>query len=594
MERLKKGLTIINKYKGWCALVLCPVIHFYLLEAYTHNGFAEVRHWSQVFNILLFEITAWILFLVFRSVRAALWTQGACAMVLGLVNYYVCTFRSLPLVPWDLLSVGTAAGVAGNYDFTPSVRVVLVVLGFVAVFILEGFCRIDTKKWKLRYSLPAALAFSIVLGVFSGVLQQEDFQNRHMMYNKLFTPVFMWQVNGFALTMVMELPYLAVDRPSGYQREEAKELLASYEEKADEGESAEKPNIIVIMDEAFSDLGVLGDFEPTMDYMPCFHSLMEESKTAANMISGALHVSVCGGNTANTEFEFLTGNSMAFLPQGSIPYQQYIKNTIPALPGYLKEQGYETYAMHPYYASGWDRDTVYPLLGFSHMEFLSDFERREYIREYVSDQSCVDKIIDTFEQKKEDKPMFLFHVTMQNHGAYSTVYDNFTPDITVDKTSSYALATYLSLIKRTDEAFHFLLSYFEKESEPVMVVFFGDHQPNDTVAEPILRLNGMSYRTLSEEQMRLRYQVPYLIWANFPLKGNTQNVDTSANYLGAKVLEAAGIKLPAYQSFLSELSESCPLITAVRQDGSVEEADKIENYKKLQYYQLFDFQEERR
>ena len=93
MERLKKGLTIINKYKGWCALVLCPVIHFYLLEAYTHNGFTEVRHWSQVFNILLFEITAWILFLVFRSVRAALWTQGACAMVLGLVNYYVYTFQ---------------------------------------------------------------------------------------------------------------------------------------------------------------------------------------------------------------------------------------------------------------------------------------------------------------------------------------------------------------------------------------------------------------------------------------------------------------------------------------------------------------------
>lgn len=515
-------------------------------------------------------------------------------MALGLANYYVYTFRSLPLVPWDLLSAGTAASVAGNYDFTPTARVVCVVLGFLAVFVLEGFCKIDTSKWKWRYSLPAALALCIGLGMFSGVLQQEEFQNRHMMYNKLFTPVFMWQVNGFALTMVMELPYLAVEKPSGYQREEAKELLASYENKSAEEKEGRKPNIIVVMDEAFSDLGVLGNFTPTKDYMPYFHSMQKESKTAPNIISGLLHVSVCGGNTANTEFEFLTGNSMAFLPQGSIPYQQYIKNKIPALPWYFKEQGYETYAMHPYYASGWDRDTVYPLLGFSQMEFLGDYSRTEYIREYVSDQSCVDKIIDTYEQKETGRPMFLFHVTMQNHGAYSTVYDDFTPDITVEGTSSYALATYLSLIKKTDEALEALLSYFEKANEPVMVVFFGDHQPNDTVAEPILRQNGMSYRTLTEEQTRLRYQVPYLIWANFPLEGNMHNFDTSANYLGAKILEAAGLELPAYQAFLSELSANYPIVTAIRQDGSGEASDAMAAYQKLQYYQLFDWQEEGR
>ena len=49
-------------------------------------------------------------------------------------------------------------------------------------------------------------------------------------------------------------------------------------------------------------------------------------------------------------FEFLTGNSMAFLPQGSIPYQQYITKELPALPAYLASLGYETVATHPYYA----------------------------------------------------------------------------------------------------------------------------------------------------------------------------------------------------------------------------------------------------
>ena len=155
--------------------------------------------------------------------------------------------------------------------------------------------------------------------------------------------------------MVMELPYLAVEKPLGYQKEEAKGLLESYEPEGEGEKGTDKPNIIVVMDEAFSDLGVLGDFTASKEYMPYYHSLKEESETAPNIITGSLHVSVCGGNTANTEFEFLTGNTMAFLPQGSVPYQQYIKKNIPALPWYFKEQGYETHAMHPYYASGWDR-----------------------------------------------------------------------------------------------------------------------------------------------------------------------------------------------------------------------------------------------
>ena len=100
------------------------------------------------------------------------------------------------------------------------------------------------------------------------------------------------------------------------------------------------------------------------------HSLMEGKE---NTVSGSAQVSVCGGNTANSEFEFLTGNTMAFLPNGSIPYQQYIKEEKPSMASYLKELGYETYGQHPYNASGWCRDTVYPMLGFSELSFNTDY-----------------------------------------------------------------------------------------------------------------------------------------------------------------------------------------------------------------------------
>ena len=78
-------------------------------------------------------------------------------------------------------------------------------------------------------------------------------------------------------------------------------------------------------------------------------------------VIGHLYVSVLGGNTANSEFEYLTGDSMAFLPSGSIPYQQYLNKYALSIVSHMKELGYSTTAMHPYNASGWNRSSVYEL-----------------------------------------------------------------------------------------------------------------------------------------------------------------------------------------------------------------------------------------
>ena len=86
-----------------------------------------------------------------------------------------------------------------------------------------------------------------------------------------------------------------------------------------------------------------------------------------------MYSSVKGGNTANTEFEFLTGLSMYFLPTGSIPYQQYIKSEVPSLASQLSSVGYTSVSMHPYYPKGWNRDTVYDDLGFEEKYFKDDF-----------------------------------------------------------------------------------------------------------------------------------------------------------------------------------------------------------------------------
>ena len=123
----------IRRVVEWGLMFLLPAVSFYLMEWYEHNPFEEVRPMAQWFNILLLELIAWILFFLIGKARAALRIEILLAMIFGLVNLYVMEFRSTPFVPWDIFSVGTAASVAGEYDFTPTKEVVIVSLIFVGI-----------------------------------------------------------------------------------------------------------------------------------------------------------------------------------------------------------------------------------------------------------------------------------------------------------------------------------------------------------------------------------------------------------------------------------------------------------------------------
>lgn len=600
MTEEDKREVIPKDVKRWAryliGFALVPIISFYLMEMFEHNALAEVRQEAQLFNILIFELIAWILYLVIGRMTTALRIELVIALVFGLTNHYVMAFRSTPFVPWDLLSVRTAASVAQNYDFTPSVRMIVVAVLFILLMVGVRILR-RAPRIRLPIRLGSAVLVGLVLCLFVNTLQQEDFQNEHYLYPFLFTPAYMTKVNGMAVTFAMDLAYVVVDKPEGYSAEGAQEILAKYgstdnvfpDDATDGTNKTENtqdfPNIIVIMDEAFSDLSVVGDLKTNEDYMPFMHKMQQG---ADNTITGYAQVSVCGGNTANSEFEFLTGNTMSFLPSGSIPYQQYVTRDTPSLASYLASLGYATYAQHPYYAAGWNREKVYPLLGFEHLNFIDDYENKTYVRKYVSDEADMQHIIDTYENKEPGKPAFIFNVTMQNHGGYTDYYSNLDESVHATNYNSEPLDQYLSLIKLTDQSLEKLVKYFSKADEKTVIVFFGDHQPSDTVAAQIQDSMLVSGESVSDEQLRQRYLVPYLVWANYDIDSATEQ-NTSLNYLSAQVLTAAGVPTDAYQNFLLELKNAYPVMSAA---GRTEEMgaseDLLNTYKQLQYYNIFE------
>lgn len=625
---------------------LIPAAAFYGLETFTHNPL-KMELSPQIINLFLFWFFYILLFAVLGNLKRALITGNLMTVVVGIANHYTMEFRGNPILPWDLRSASTAASVMDNFTYKAPASMVFTLLLFLYLCILAEKCDLKAPVLKRRAGLAAASL--CLLFIMKTALCTTAFTDRALTFSNLFTQWATYRDNGFAASFIQNTKYLKIDKPAQYSadavRQEAQKQkqisqaaaaqpshtvsrairtnptatdqkqqntplapLSGYGETAESTVSgnstsvrearAENPNIIVIMNEAFSDLSVLHEFETSEDYMPFIHSLQNGGE---NAVTGNLFVSVVGGNTANTEFEFLTGDSMAFLPSGSVPYQQYISEELPSLAGSLKTEGYRTVAMHPYHASGWKRDEVYPLLGFDEAYFKPDFKNPEIIRKYVSDRSSYAKIKELYEGKKTGEKLFIFDVTMQNHSGYSEIFDNFPPTVSLTGMEKPRPATenYLTLIKESDAAFRELTEYFSKEEEPTILLMFGDHQPNDYVADCIASLTGVPQEERSLEESQNRFIVPFVIWANYDIEEQNA-LQLSANYLGPLLLKTAGLPLTEWQSYLSRLSDTLPVVTANTvidsqgiympvsspEDPAVQET--LEQYQRFQYNHLFD------
>lgn len=227
------------------------------------------------------------------------------------------------------------------------------------------------------------------------------------------------------------------------------------------------------MNESFSDLSVLGKFRTDQEYLSHWNS------RSKNTIKGYADSSVYGGYTANSEFEFLTGCTKAFLPGN--PYLQYITDELPSVVSNIKAQsGYDrTVAVHPYNPSGYNRNRVYPLLHMDEFLSIDDFKDPVLVRKYISDESDYEKLESLYEQKKAGSSLCLFNVTMQNHSAYDDRDYKFADPVKLTDISLQPEAEqYLSLIKMSDDALENMLEYFEKVDEPVLIAFLGNHQPH--------------------------------------------------------------------------------------------------------------------
>lgn len=587
----------LNQILTWILLFTFPIIAFFWLEQYNHLQFwspifgVEVKY--QLLNLLIYYVIFYLILLLLNSIRNAAIVTMFLICFFGIMNYELTVFRSMSFIASDIFSVMTALSVANTYELQIDVQTAE--FFFLALVIIALLLKLENKpflkgKNRLFYLL---ICVGITVG-FTNLYVYSDYLENIGVDFRVYRPQYKYRYYGTLLTTVRTFGYLHVKEPEGYSVKKVKQIAKKYGSLQEETEG-KKPNVIVIMNESFADFSAISDLKVTEDYMPFFRSLEK------NTIKGYTYSSIFGGNTANSEFEFLTGNTLAFLPDNSVPYQLFLRNKTAGLTYSLKAQGYqECLALHPYFKTGYSRYKIYPLMGFDAFFCSDDFELfTDTVNYHITDQENYKKIVELYkEHNRDDGPFYMFNVTMQNHGSYdgSTSETGDAVRIEGELSDQSWAVEYLNMIKMSDDSLKQLITYFSTVDEPTVVLFFGDHMP-DLEEDFYDKLLGKSIDQLQGEELEQLYKIPFLIWANYDIE--EEKIERSSNnYLSTFLYDVSGLERPPYIQFLTKLREKIPAINALGywgdngkfyeiEDESSPYFDLVNEYRLLQYNNLF-------
>lgn len=590
-----------------------PILCAAIAETLNLSGVAGLEEGFFLLNALIYLFAHLVLYLVVRNTRIACLLVLLVVVGFSIANHYVIAFTGIPITFGDLMSVGVGMAVAGGYTYTLDPAVVAcLIAAFVYAALLIAIPRSKIQASFRSNQMALALVAVAAVGMGAYLYGDEDAWSRIDTHE--WNPAYPYLHYGFAASLASDVASASTVEADGYdsdalwQTDESSGVTQvnvghGYVTEADGAPAyreatEESPNIVVVMNESFSDLtSYLEGYETSTDPMPFVRSLMQQE----NVISGTCAVSSdMGTGTANSEFEFLTGNSMAYF-KGNTPYVQFIDTETPSLASELAGRGYRTQAMHAYERAGYNRVKVYDRFGFQQYKGIEDFDVDiDVARGYPTDETNYRQLIKDFEENRGGTPQFLFNITMQNHGGYyASDYEWPVRVHEVAPVESYddSVIAYESSVRMADDALRQLISYLETVDEPTVLLFFGDHEPrlsNEFYSSWFTDENSLDLETTAQ-----LHKTPFFIWGNYDLntdaaaKGST----VSFNYLSTVLFQAAGIKLSPYQEYLADLRMEHPVITARyftdafgSKIGSTPTAftDSIREYQWLQYNCVFD------
>lgn len=553
----------------------------------------------------------------FRNVFFSSALVGLIVGAMSLINRVKLTIRGEPFVPRDISLIKEAADAAGSYDMTlPWFQIGCLVV-MTAVFIVLGVL-LPLKKSedapKKRGALVRVMGFVLCLAVLVGavglVYSSTD------LYNSFETtePYNLSSVNnelGFAYYFCYHFSTYKIEKPEGFDRDEAASWETGYESAPD----AADVNVVFVMNEAFSDI-----LNEDVFVFPEGENPMEVYNTLAegeNAWAGHIVVPYFAGGTADTEFDVASGMQTNLLNPAapSLTAFRTVNRDLDSIFRIFGADGYTSCFMHPGQSWFYNRENVYDWFGADESFFVEDFDA-EYKGSWVTDESVLRELVSRFEEKSAGGGLdFTYAVTIQNHMSYTAEKygDYVCPEVETTAELSPEIQTavnvYAEGIRDANAMLEDLTEFYSEQSEPVLLVFFGDHLP-------YLGDNRQGYAELGlpaasvtgGEDPFAAYTAPVLFWCNdaaaeaLDFANAIEALDLpadgriSACYLGAAVLELTGRgEVSPWFAFLNEMRRELPVLHngyyesadgEITTEPTAEEAALVSRMRCWAYYKL--------
>lgn len=462
-------------------------------------------------------------------------------------------FLSDPLYPSDLLfgrqimellpvmvaaKPFTAIAISAATLATISIVVYLFVVSWKRFPRLNGM----SKLGRLVVALPIIGAFLSLMDATSYSYLRDRLNIVPMMWDQQEN----YRHNGFLLAFAFNAPMANVSAPEGYGSDAIADIPADRVPAS--FFSGRHADVIMVMSESLWDPTRLSNIGFSPDPMPTIRASQ----------SGNVFSPEFGGMTANVEFEALTGFSNAFLPYGSIPYQQYVRRPLPSLATFFESKGYTSKAFHPFQSWFWNRANVYKALGFDSFDSEETMPAMEKRGIFASDEALTREIMRVGDDTAE--PFFFFAVTLQGHGPYeANRYASNTVELdeaVLSSESRNTLATYAQGVREADKSLKTLMEWAKKRRRETIIVLFGDHLPplGTVYPESGYMPDQVATRRAPLDVMKREHETPLVVWSS--KRGVQKDIGSvSPAQLPSLVVKLAGYRHPYYTGVLGRAQE---------------------------------------
>jgi phosphoglycerol transferase MdoB-like AlkP superfamily enzyme len=541
---------------GLLFFMVAPIVAVIIQEMIIRRSFFDMIDWMLLYpkpftlNVLMVVLVFSAFTVLTGKIVTGLIYGAILLMILTTINVVKMMILHVPFYGWDLmyawhLGALAVALVPGKIFFITGILIFIAAIIFL--FRSKHLAGKSKIKTRLTFLVLTVMLSSPFFWNTTNLLML--FNIRNINWNQTEN----YATNGFLLAFSMNIAPALISAPEGYNRQMVTRLVSDSvnSEKQIIGKN-EPVSLVILMSEGFSFLSD-ARFEASDD------PLKNIKQLSAQYPSFTLISPTFAGNTSLVEYEVLTGLSNAFLPAGAIPFDHYLRRPTPSIASMLKKQGYQTVAVHPFHAWFWSRDRVYPHLGFDRFISLEQFEEAEIRGKFTSDKALVDKMIDVIEST--EGPYLVYAVSMQNHMPYlPNIYGSDGISVTAEYPERLCkeLETYLTGIRDADRELARLTQYLSTRKEPVILLFFGDHQPN--IGPAYYHLSGTLKQGLQQEKQLS--EVPALLWSN--KKELVDNMDIpshiSPSYVPGILLRQMGVAESPYMAFTGRGLNDYPVI----------------------------------